>query len=358
MNKNPVFLLILLLVGISMSCKNKRNDPGQLTIKNYKIGDKVDTTLFNKIYDLYLPNYLDGWTMDNTDQLPEKYIGLPVAIWQQKNDSSIALTLLGDMILNISVSYMGSAEKNMFSRMATEKFGAPGEVRSYKEEHPLQEWITYWDLETWQTKDVIFQIGTSDMRKPKDPKPGNITWNLIYSDHRLEDEVIGRFKKVLFSNVEDSLKYQRQVNAIMNRGHPPTDGVFTDYFDNGVLKERGNYKDGKKDGLWETWFENGQKEDSAFYVKDDLSGTRIMWHPNGQLQLQSQWGRPDDRIGKWVRYYENGQIESITYFNNNGEMHGKALQYFENGKLQRETVYDREQELSDILFNEQAQRIK
>ena len=39
--------------------------------------------------------------------------------------------------------------------------------------------------------------------------------------------------------------------------------VIETYYDNGQLKSRGLYKDGKQNGLWETWYENGQLQESA-----------------------------------------------------------------------------------------------
>ncbi len=355
--RNITTFLILLTFALT-SCGQKLEYPGPLEFKSFKIGDKVDTTLFKKHGDLYFPNYLDGWTMENFDQLPEKYKGLPIAIWMLKSDSSVALTLLNDVVLNITVSYLTDIEKDKITATLIQKFGADGKQRTYEETHPLQSWITYWDLKTWETKDVIVQIGNSDMRKPEHPKPTEIRWNLVYSDFLLEDKIIGDFKKKLFSSKEDSLKYFKEINTFKNRARPPENGLYTDYFENGNIKEKGNYKNGQKDGLWETWYENGQKEDSAFYKKGTLAGKRVMWHPNGQLQLESYWGKPDDRIGKWTRYYPNGQIESVTNFNDKGELHGKHLQYFENGKIKREVTYDREKELSDILYNENGERIK
>ena len=101
-----IFIFIFLSTLELTSFGQKYNYPGQLEIKTYKIGQKVDTTFFVNKGNLYFPNYLDGWTMDNSDQLPEKYHGLPIAIWQLKSDSSIAFTLLNNVILNITVSYM------------------------------------------------------------------------------------------------------------------------------------------------------------------------------------------------------------------------------------------------------------
>lgn len=192
--KNTLIISILFMFALT-SCAQENKYPEQLQIRTYTIGEQVDTTLFKKYGDLYFPNHLDGWTMNNFDKLPKKYKGLPIAIWQLKSDSSIALTLLNDVILNITVSYMKEDEKEQLSKMLTEKFEVEGKERSYKEKHPLQTWITYWNLKTWETKDVIFEIGNSDMRKPEDPIPTDMLWNLVYSDFLLENQIIDDYKR-------------------------------------------------------------------------------------------------------------------------------------------------------------------
>ena len=85
---------------------------------------------------------------------------------------------------------MTKSEQEKITKMAVEKFGADGNHRSYEESHPLQAWITYWNLKTWETKDAILQIGNSDMRMPKAPAPSDIKWNLAYSDFLLENKII------------------------------------------------------------------------------------------------------------------------------------------------------------------------
>jgi len=194
-NIKKIATLLVILTTCLTSCGQKYKYPGQLEIKGYKIGDKVDMTLFKKYDDLYFPNYLDGSTMENASSLPEKYKGLPIAIWQLKDDTNITLTLLNDEILNIVVSNITAAEKDKISKMLTEKFGAAGKEESYEETHPLQSWITYWNLKTWENKDAIFQIGNSDMRKAEDPIPRDIRWNLVYSDFILENEIINAYRK-------------------------------------------------------------------------------------------------------------------------------------------------------------------
>jgi len=97
--------------------------------------------------------------MDNYNKLPEEYEGLPIGIWMLKSDSSVALTLLENRILKIMLSYVTNGEKREIADMLTQRFGREGDKTSYEETHPLQDWITYWNLETWETEDVIFQIG-------------------------------------------------------------------------------------------------------------------------------------------------------------------------------------------------------
>jgi hypothetical protein len=190
-----IALLFLISTLCLIACGQGNQYPGKLEIRGYSIGGKVDTTLFEKQGNLYFPNYLDGWTMNNVSQLPEKYKGLPISMWQLKSDSSIVLTLLKDVVMNITVSYMKADEKEKLSKILTEKFGAAGKQKSYEESHPLQSYITYWNLKTWETKDVIFQIGNSDMRMPDAPIPTDIRWNLVYSDFVLEHKIINDYKK-------------------------------------------------------------------------------------------------------------------------------------------------------------------
>jgi hypothetical protein len=243
--------ILIFLSSFITSCGQDYQYPSEIEIRNYLIGSKVDTSNFEKIGDLYFPNYLDGWTMANFNQLPEKYKGLPVAFWKSKSDSAVALTLINDIVLNITVSFMTENQKDKYLKVFTEKFGAEGKKKSYEETHPLQSWITYWNLITWKTKDAIAQIGNSDMIKPNDPVTIYLGWNMAYSDFKIENKIIADYKKVLFSNKEDSLEYFKQKEIRNNRLNAPKNGSYTDYYDDGNIKVKGAYKNGKKNGLWE-----------------------------------------------------------------------------------------------------------
>ena len=129
--------IIFFLIFALTTYGQKYQYPGPLEFKNFKIGQKIDTTLFKKYNNDHFPNYLNGWKIENENQR-EKYIGLPIATWIQKSDSSIALTLLNDKVLSIIVSYITETEKNKITSKLIQKLGADGVQELYEETHPLQ----------------------------------------------------------------------------------------------------------------------------------------------------------------------------------------------------------------------------
>ena len=61
-------------------------------------------------------------------------------------------------------------------------------------------------------------------------------------------------------------------------------GQYEIYYENGQLKERATYKDGKADGIFETYFENGQLALRGTYKDGKLYGLTELYYENGQLE--------------------------------------------------------------------------
>ena len=59
-------------------------------------------------------------------------------------------------------------------------------------------------------------------------------------------------------------------------------GVVETYHDNGKLKSRANYKNGKLNGLYESWYDNGQPMSRVNYNNDKLDGLVETWYSDGQ----------------------------------------------------------------------------
>jgi hypothetical protein len=91
------------------------------------------------------------------------------------------------------------------------------------------------------------------------------------------------------------------------------DGLWKEWYINGNLKYRANWKNGLGHGKWEYFYPNGQLESVSFYIRDQAQGLYLSYHTNGQLAKSS--------------IYLNGQLD------------GEVLEYDQNGTQTRRTFY-------------------
>ena len=147
----------------------------------------------------------------------------------------------------------------------------------------------------------------------------------------------------------------------------PFTGVVELFYENGQLKERENYKDGKLNGLWEEYYDNGQLLQRG-NMKDNLQeGLWEFFRYNGQLVYTSKWKHRKilsfeyyDRENRLItdglleNFFENGQLETRVnikdgkpdglqeLFHENGDLLYKR--YFKNGEIQiDESFHDNDQ---------------
>ena len=66
-------------------------------------------------------------------------------------------------------------------------------------------------------------------------------------------------------------------------------GQYETYFENGQLKERGTYKDGKEDGLSEWYYDNGQLKWRYTYKDRKLNGLSESYKIDGTLESKCFW---------------------------------------------------------------------
>ena len=52
--------------------------------------------------------------------------------------------------------------------------------------------------------------------------------------------------------------------------------VFHNYYENGQLKTKGQFKDGKVDGLWQDYYKNGQLEYKGIFRAGEPDGIRSL----------------------------------------------------------------------------------
>jgi len=100
----------------------------------------------------------------------------------------------------------------------------------------------------------------------------------------------------------DGVKYDQNTNE-------PVNGIEKSFDENGQLRVRANYIDGKQDGLFESFHENGQLSERLNYKDDERDGLYESFDENGQLEGRRSY--KDDEI----KYFdENGNLIE-TYIN-------------------------------------------
>ena len=150
---------------------------------------------------------------------------------------------------------------------------------------------------------------------------------------------------------------------------PFTGSSYCEYTE-GVIKSKGDYKDGLKHGLFNYWtdrgslgmqvnYENsflngeltiwydpssakgirldGQKRKVEQYKVGVKDGDFFWWHENGNRSHEQKY-KNGKKNGKWTRYYETGNILMEEHFSEDLK-DGRARRWYENGLLLKEEFY-------------------
>ena len=100
----------------------------------------------------------------------------------------------------------------------------------------------------------------------------------------------GKFKKG--KRVGEWVEYwengQLKVKGTFKDGKPK-DGPWESYHKNGQLREKGNIKDGKQDGLWEWYFEDGQIDHKRNFKDGKPDGLWEYFNKDGSLNRTETW---------------------------------------------------------------------
>jgi antitoxin component YwqK of YwqJK toxin-antitoxin module len=96
----------------------------------------------------------------------------------------------------------------------------------------------------------------------------------------------------------------------------PCSGRTVNYYENGQLLHKENWKDGELDRLYEYYFENGQLMLKGNYKDGKEEGLSESYYENGQLLHKENW-KDGNADGLFESYYENGQLESRECWQNN-----------------------------------------
>ena len=110
----------------------------------------------------------------------------------------------------------------------------------------------------------------------------------------------------------------------------PFSGEAVTYYDNGQLKSRVGFLNGKEHGKAILWYKNGQKESEMAFHNGKPHGKIVSWYGTGQKHTEGEYkyGEP---IGINTYWYENGQKMQEIPSQSSGSY--KIKRWDENGDL-------------------------
>lgn len=124
----------------------------------------------------------------------------------------------------------------------------------------------------------------------------------------------------------------------------------SDYYSNGVIKTKAQYKNNLPDGLWSEFSEDGTLISMLLYKKGvvtgkgitDAAGMRqgpwIEYYDDGIRKAEGKY-KDGKRVGSWTFYYHSGGKEEEGKFDSRGRPDGDWKWYYEEGQLLREQSF-------------------
>lgn len=138
-------------------------------------------------------------------------------------------------------------------------------------------------------------------------------------------------------NVEEPMLYYERFNAFTGGdsvrlcNKKPCNGIQKDFWENGVIKHKAYYQNGRITNGYENYFDNEQIE-RKFSIINASSAELIVYYKDGTLRSKVEY-RKKNPI-KWADYYPNGNVEFIEEYDNSMEYYIKYNFYFMNGSPQ------------------------
>jgi len=127
----------------------------------------------------------------------------------------------------------------------------------------------------------------------------------------------------------------RHFNITKKRGAVP-DGAATEYFEDGQVKFREDFKDNMRQGEAIEYFEDGKTKQLLNFLDDKLEGLRTTFYPTGRLSAEIMY-KSGKQNGIAKRYFPEGNLAQESTFKD-GELNGELKTYYQNGQLQRQAI--------------------
>lgn len=95
--------------------------------------------------------------------------------------------------------------------------------------------------------------------------------------------------EIPYDNGNIQFRYSRYMSDDGTQWIP--DGLFSAYYENGVLASEGMYSQGLETGVWKDFHENGQLASQGEYKNGKEVGVWQFWDTDGNIQETQDYGK-------------------------------------------------------------------
>ena len=100
----------------------------------------------------------------------------------------------------------------------------------------------------------------------------------------------------------------------------------------GIIIEKGHYRDGRKEGLWTGYYSDGSVKHEITFKEGIANGAARFYFENGQLWEEGVW-REAFWVGDYRLYHANGQAAYEFTYNETGKRQGEQRYYYPDGNI-------------------------
>jgi len=108
------------------------------------------------------------------------------------------------------------------------------------------------------------------------------------------------------------------------------DNTTYSYWENGNVRSKLQYQDGKLNGLCKWYYSSGTQSMEAYYTMDTLNGETTRWHENGNLMEKSNY--KDNQYDGIVEEYNVAGVLVRRAIYSDGALDGMYYQWYDDGK--------------------------
>lgn len=157
------------------------------------------------------------------------------------------------------------------------------------------------------------------------------------SEYRLKGdriiESVEEMKSTTHENGEWVEFYENgQIRAKGNFVNGKKNGEWIVYYTDGSVYIKGHYLNGDQNGEWVTFYKNGNSLFKRNFINGVAKGEFIDYFSNGQIYLKTNIISKNDPTVEMLEYFSNGQLK-IKQNVNNGRRNGECIAYYANGQL-------------------------